>query len=72
MVFRGYAITTIFILAGYFCLNFFYIRKYCPDVEGEEPQSAGPAAQEDTHLAPYGVPMSLSHSRSASKLEDNG
>ena len=65
--FRGYGIATIIVLIGYAALNYFYIRKYTPD-EGPTDISA----IEETHLAPYGVPISLSHSRSNTNMDDEG
>ncbi|KAK2160039.1 hypothetical protein LSH36_141g02031 [Paralvinella palmiformis] len=63
--FRGYGIATIIILAAYLALNYFYIRKYLP-----QDGPADPSALEETHLAPHGVPISMSRSRSNVDMDD--
>ncbi|ELT88520.1 hypothetical protein CAPTEDRAFT_180902 [Capitella teleta] len=66
--FRGYGVATLVVLGGYISLNYFYLGKYAPDLPAP---AEGEQAEESSHLAPCGVPMSsMSHSLSQSKLGD--
>ncbi|ELT88522.1 hypothetical protein CAPTEDRAFT_211599 [Capitella teleta] len=66
--FRGYGVATLVVLGGYISLNYFYLGKYASDLPAP---AEGEQAEESSHLAPCGVPMSsMSHSLSQSKLGD--
>lgn len=67
-MFRGYGITCIFVLVGYFALNFFFIR-HLPPIIGA-PQPTNECDTEAAYLTPHGVPGGgISHSISNSRLD---
>ena len=69
-MFRGYGIACVVVLVAIAGLHFIYVRHV----------GAGPGAahdphrmlEETAHLAPCGVPMSVSRNLSSSKLDDLG
>ena len=64
-VFRGYGIACVAVLIAYVALDYFYLRGLGQTATVADPHHL---LEETSHLAPCGVPMSLSHNLSSSRL----
>ncbi|KAK2172255.1 hypothetical protein NP493_978g00021 [Ridgeia piscesae] len=65
-VFRGYGIACVAVLGAYLALDYFYLRQLGDTATVVEPHHI---LEETAHLAPCGVPMSLSRNLSSSRLD---